>query len=197
MFAADTEESGYTSLNITICEDSCGWTNARPPSRGCVEGTIDICVEPLNSPPTITISDGQDQPTKVSLNSKEVPIASIAIGDPDLADGKIVDPYQRDNAGLLTVVLRASAGTVSLKSLEGLSFLRGTGVSNHFLVFMGQLKDVNHALSTLYFTCFEAIYDCAEGKASVEVTVDDNGYSGKGGPLSAEAVIDLIVVADM
>ena len=107
----------------------------------------------------------------------------------------IVDPLLRDNAGLLTVVLRASAGTVSLQSNDGLSFLRGNGVSNHFLVFMGQLKDVNHALGTLYFTCFEGIYGCAEGKASVEVTVDDNGYTGKGGPLSAEAAIDLIVAA--
>ena len=148
VFAADTEESGCTSMNITICEDSCGWTSVRSPSRGCVEGAIKIYVEPLNSPPTITISDEQEQPLKVSLNSKEVPIASIVIDDPDLADGMIVDPLLRDNAGLLTVVLRASAGTVSLQSNDGLSFLRGNGVSNLFLVFMGQLKDVNHALGT-------------------------------------------------
>lgn len=195
VFSADTEESGYTSLNITICEGSCGWSNVRPPSRGCVEGTVNIHVEPLNNPPTITISDEQDQSTKILLNSKEVPIASIVIDDPDLTDGMIVDPHQRNSAGLLTVVLRASAGMVSLKTLDGLSFLRGTGVSNQSVVFMGQLKDVNHALSTLYFTCFEGIYDCAEGKASVEITVDDNGYFGKGGPLSADAVIDLVIVA--
>ena len=83
-----------------------------------------------------------------------------------------------------------------MHSLHGLSFLHGTGVLNRAFAFMGQLREVNRALSTLYFTCLEGLDGCAEGKVSVEVLVNDNGFSGTGGPLTASTNIDLIVIAE-
>jgi len=196
VFSANTEESGLTSLNITICEGNCGWANVRPPSRGCVEAQINIFVSAQNNPPMISITHETEQPIKVGLNSKEVPIATIVVDDSDLQDNMILDPFQRRSEGFLTVRLEASAGKLSLHSLHGLSFLHGTGVLNRAFSFMGQLREVNRALSTLYFTCLEGLDGCAEGKVSVEVLVNDNGFSGTGGPLTASTNIDLIVIAE-
>ena len=196
VFSANTEESGLTSFNITICEGNCGWANVRPPSRGCVEAQINIFVSAQNNPPMISITHETEQPIKVGLNSKEVPIATIVVDDSDLQDNMILDPFQRGTEGFLTVRLEASAGKLSLHSLHGLSFLHGTGVLNRAFSFMGQLREVNRALSTLYFTCLEDLGGCAEGNVSVEVLVNDNGFSGTGGPLLASTNIDLIVIAE-
>ncbi len=196
VFSANTEESGLTSLNITICEGNCGWANVQPPSRGCVEAQTNIFVTAQNNPPMISITHETEPPIKVALNSKEVPIATIVVDDSDLQDNMILDPFQRRSEGFLTVRLEASAGELSLHSLHGLSFLHGTGVLNRAFSFMGQLREVNQALSTLYFTCLEGLDGCAEGKVSVEVLVNDNGFSGRGGPLTASTNIDLIIIAE-
>jgi hypothetical protein len=196
VFSANTEESGWTSLNITICEGNCGWANVQPPSRGCVEAQINIFVTAQNNPPMISITHETEPPINVALNSKEVPIATIVVDDSDLQDNMILDPFQRRSEGFLTVRLEASAGELSLHSLHGLSFLHGTGVLNRAFSFMGQLREVNQALSTLYFTCLGGLDGCAEGKVSVEVLVNDNGFSGTGGPLTASTNIDLIIIAE-
>ena len=76
LFEADTQESGYTSMNLTICEGSCGWTSVRSPSRGCVEGTIKIYVEPFNNPPSATNRNNLSRFRSIAKRCPSHPLSS-------------------------------------------------------------------------------------------------------------------------
>mmetsp|Transcript_16025 Transcript_16025/g.35670 ORF Transcript_16025/g.35670 Transcript_16025/m.35670 type:complete len:1163 (-) Transcript_16025:124-3612(-) len=199
IFAADTNGSGPAMINVTICDDKCGWDEHSATSRGCVETSIAVFIFPQNNPPTITVKELDTPPPKVVLNSKETPIVSIIIDDTDVQESYMVDTYLRSSEGVLTVSLSASKGTVSLQSLDDLTFTVGTGVSNPAIEFIGTIAKVNEALSKVYFSCMKS-GGCGVGTAHLNITVNDNGFTGlrrgRRESLSSHKAIDIFVYDD-
>jgi hypothetical protein len=105
---------------------------------------------------------------------------------------------------------------LSLASIENLALLDGCdGVEDGSITLVGSLVDVNRAINGLHLLCdpartfsssFSSSYPAAGASASsscgvgweyeVVVLVDDNGYSGRGGAMTATASFAVTVVGD-
>jgi hypothetical protein len=93
----------------------------------------------------------------------------------------LVTDVDATNIAIEKVTLTATHGTLTLASFAGLSFTTGDGTTDSAMVFTGSLDDINAALDGLTFTpAVDYI-----GAATVQLLVDDQGYSGIGGAKSA------------
>lgn len=87
------------------------------------------------------------------------------------------------------VTLSATHGNLTLGSLTGLNFINGDGSSDMTMTFTGKIADINYALQGLRFTPSHNY----SGLASIQIQTNDQGYSGNGGQLIANDVINITV----
>ncbi|MGC8711298.1 MAG: Ig-like domain-containing protein, partial [Leptodesmis sp.] len=126
--------------------------------------TIAVNVLGINQPPTITL------PTSPTVNSDtDLSIAGVSIADPDAAGGTMV------------VTITAANGLVSLTSTNGLTFTQGNGNPSNRLTFSGPLFAINDALATLTYRSYPGFTNAFD---RVTISVNDNGNTGTGLPLS-------------
>ncbi len=135
--------------------------------------TLNIAVTPANDPPVITIPSG-NQSADQGANSA---ISGISIADPDADPSKV------------SVTLSAANGVLSLGFKTGLNFSQGTGSQDGTMIFTGSLSDINNALSSLIYKSNSSF----KGIDTVSVSVNDNGNTGVGGPLSDSKSIAVTV----
>lgn len=78
---------------------------------------------------------------------------------------------------------------------KGLVFLQGDGQHDKFVSVRGTIDSLNSALASLRYLC--RIQDgCVSGLMdTLVVFVDDDGFSGKGGPLTAQESLEINLVA--
>ncbi|MGQ9871046.1 Ig-like domain-containing protein [Leptodesmis sp.] len=126
--------------------------------------TIAVNVLGINQPPTITL------PTSPTVNSDtDLSIVGVSIADPDAAGGNMV------------VTITAANGLVSLQSTNGLTFTQGNGTPSNRLTFSGPLFAINDALATLTYRSYPGFTNAFD---RVTISVNDNGNTGTGLPLS-------------
>jgi hypothetical protein len=94
------------------------------------------------------------------------------------------------NGGQELVSLSVASGSLTLAQTTGLSFTSGTGTGNASMAFKGTLANINAALNGLTYTA-----PSAAGSSSLSVTINDQGNSGLGGPLSASASVAISISA--
>lgn len=99
----------------------------------------------------------------------------ISISDPDAA------------GGALRVTLTANSGVLNLGSSAGLSFLVGSGSGDATMTFEGTLADINNALDGLVFAPTPGY----AGVALLQITTNDMGNTGTGGP---QADTDVVLI---
>ena len=151
-----------------------------------------------------TVNDGnldsdaiQRQVAVVSINDATVntvpPSQTIDEDNPlvfSIANGNSisVSDVDADEAELL-VTLSATHGVLTLAQKTGLTFLSGDGTSGRTMVFTGHQDAVNAALDGLRY-----LPDLNfNGTASVNVTVDDQGANGLGGPQGDSSTITITI----
>ncbi|MDB5303423.1 MAG: uncharacterized protein JWM97_972, partial [Phycisphaerales bacterium] len=91
--------------------------------------------------------------------------------------------------GTEQVTLTATHGTLTLATTAGISITAGTGTANATVTFQGSLASLNAALDGLTFTPATNY----SGSASIQVTINDLGNTGSGGPLSASGSVAVTV----
>ena len=78
---------------------------------------------------------------------------------------------------------------------DKLVFVQGDGRLDKMISIRGTISDINAALETLRYTC-RAQDGCKKDMLdSVHLLVDDDGFSGKGGPLTAETTVQFMVAS--
>ena len=127
--------------------------------------TVSITVNPVNDAPQLTVPGTQ-------TISQGVPLVfdtnrSIFITDVDAGGGQI------------QLELSVVHGSLSLSATNGLSFSIGTNGANEMVVF-GTLSDLNIGLSNLNYVGSPDY----SGTDMLTLTVNDQGNSGAGGPLT-------------
>ncbi|SFS46515.1 T9SS type B sorting domain-containing protein [Sphingobacterium wenxiniae] len=85
--------------------------------------------------------------------------------------------------------LTTTRGLLSLGSTNGLSFDIGNGTADNTMEFTGTLADINAALNGLAFEPTGGYY----GPAAINITADDQGATGAGGPKSVTREIPITV----
>ncbi|MEO1131819.1 MAG: SdrD B-like domain-containing protein, partial [Cyanobacteria bacterium J06639_1] len=139
-------------------------------NRGSVSQTVERGV--LNQAPEISA------PNDFTVLEDEVgSLDGIAIADVDAGDG------------LLEVSLTVENGTLTLGTLEGLSFSQGTGVNDAAIAFQGNLADINAALASLFYLSDLDF----NGADSLSIAVNDLGNSGLGGSQTDDETVGIAV----
>jgi len=105
--------------------------------------------------------------------------SAVAVNDPDAGS----NPIQ--------VTLTATSGTLTLGSIAGLDFTEGAGMADGTMTFTGTLAAVNAALDGMVFRPARDY----SGLAAIQMTTNDLGATGAGGPLTDTARADFAVRA--
>ncbi len=97
-------------------------------------------------------------------------------------------------ASQLQATIDVANGTMNLSNTSGLNFTTGDGSDNSSLIFVGTMTDINAALSAIEFQPDINF----SGAATVDITINDQGNSGSGGPLTTmtRLIIDVNPVND-
>ncbi|NEQ42484.1 MAG: tandem-95 repeat protein [Leptolyngbya sp. SIOISBB] len=133
---------------------------------------IDFNITPVNDAPVLTLSTE----SSVVEAGQALAIAAVSVADIDAAQGELV------------ATLTVSNGLLQLAQVEGLTILEGDATAGAAsLTISGTLADLNAALPTLTYTA-DSRYS---GIETLTLTVDDQGNTGAGGPLTASAALDL------
>ncbi len=138
---------------------------------------VSISVTAVNNPPTLGAPTTQTIVENTSLVLSMASGNAITVGDVD-AGG---NPEQ--------VTLAATDGSFTLSETSGLNFSVGTGANDMTAVFTGTLGDINAALDGLTFVPATGY----AGPARIDVSINDRGHAGIGGPLTASATVAIDV----
>ena len=131
-----------------------------------------------NAPPVIAVpgaaqSTAQNTGVVFSADNNN----RISIADPDAG----TEPIQ--------VTLTATQGTIDLGTTTGLTFTAGDGDGDTTSTFTGTLTDVNAALSGMTFVPTNNF----TGQANLQITANDQGNTGTGGPQSDTETVNINV----
>jgi len=105
-------------------------------------------------------------------------LAPIAISDADAGTAPV------------STSITVTNGSVTLPSTSGLNFTQGNGTADTLSTFTGTITNINTALASLQF----APQTNFNGEATIQITVNDLGNTGTGGPLVAQESILVTVL---
>ncbi len=174
-FAPTADFNGAASLQIVTSDQ--GNTGAGGPLSD--SDTINITVNAVNDAPVNSVPGLQVTSEDTALVFSSAGGNLISVGDVDAAGSP------------LEVTLTATNGTISLSQLIGLSFTAGDGVADATMTFTGTLADLNAALDGLSFLSAVNF----NGADSLQITTNDQGNTGSGGPQSDSDTINITVNA--
>ena len=194
-FAAAPQYSGAVEIRATVRDDPLRCV--ANVTDGCERGTnataaavLRVFVRRHNQAPFVHVIQG---PVGAASDANHIE-GFAEVGDPD-ADG--ADLGVDASTGLpieprLVVTVTAQKGLVSLETRDArLSFIEGTGIEDRRVVVDASVAALNDALSVLTYACA----GCALGTADeITVEVDDGGFAGLGGALTASGKVAVTIV---
>jgi hypothetical protein len=157
VYKPNQDFNGFDTLGMTV-DDHSGSLNA------ITHEFVVITVNPVNDAPIITTPIGASVGMNTSMVFSSANGSAIKIQDVDLAN----------NIGSIQVRLTAENGTITLASMQGLTFVEGDGQNDHIMTFEGHPDMINSALDGMKFTPDSNF----TGKANLNITVDDQGFGG-------------------
>jgi hypothetical protein len=169
---------GNAALGLRVQDDGTGGLGG--PQSGYWNVTFNIAA--VNQAPTVYLAPGQ-----WSCRSWE----SLYLGQSIFIDDMDVNELAE---GMLHITLSVTTGVLSLnQGFEGLNFASySTGTNDTTMEFWSDLYTVSQALTTLVYYP-SATYSGYTPSAIFTATVDDMGYTGIGGTLSATASTTITV----
>jgi ELWxxDGT repeat protein len=180
-------DSNHTLLNYpNVSTALCDSTN----SSHVVTRSIPIFVTAVNQPPAIMLASANFSVTVDTF----IRVPPIAIVDPDFQKQVLVSSYGLNVTAPLSLVMFCNIGRLTFPEAHGLVFLQGTGHLDGRVSIRGAFTAVNTALQQVLYQC-RAQDGCFPGFSdAVTVVVDDEGYSGRGGPLTATQQISVGII---
>ncbi len=168
-----TASNATSDVTLTIEIDDGGNTGSGGAQTDSTTVTLDVSA--VNDAPVNSLPGAQDVDQDASLVFSSGNGNLISIGDVDAGSNTV------------EVTLSASNGLLTLSGTTGLSFSTGDGTADSSMTFSGSISDINNALNGLTFSP-TAGYN---GAASLQITTDDQGWSGSGG---AQSDSDMLVI---
>lgn len=194
--------SGFNATSSVGFNGTAGGGNAPCALGGpkTTQSEIQVFLSAVNKPPSVNVPQEGAFPQTTVDAAQVAEIGAggaISVEDPDVRETAYYSAGGLRIEGPVSVTVVCASGRLSLGAREGLSFTEGEGVSDPVLRFSGAIADANKALETLRYRC-SSVYECGEGVHDITVSVNDNGFTGSGGTLSANATfsvhVDAVVV---
>ncbi|WNG60199.1 tandem-95 repeat protein [Archangium gephyra] len=153
-FTPAPDFAGTTSFTYTVSDGNGGTATA----------TVNVTVTAVNDAPvnTVPVAQSTSEDTPLVFSS----LRALAVTDVDAVTGE------------LRITLTATAGTVTLSGISGLTFLSGDGTADTSMTFTGALANINVALKDLTYSPNAGV----SGSGSITLTSNDQGNTGAGGP---------------
>lgn len=175
-FTGALNTSGNVVLTININDG--GFTGEDPGTSGNASSeestkTVSFNIAAVNDSPVISVPAAKT----VALNTNLMIKNEVSVADVDAGSNSV------------EVTLTATHGTITLSSTSGLVFSTGSGTADNTATFQGTLTDINNALSEIIYTP-SGNYT---GSATLQITANDQGYTGAGGLKTDTKTIDITV----
>lgn len=182
--------SGFNATALRVFN-----ATAREETAPCVLGgpqttqkEIQVFLSAINRPPSVNVPQAGSHFLQTEVDAAQAADigagGALSVEDPDVRETAYYSAGGLRIEGPVSVAIVCASGQMSLAARGGLSFSEGEGVSDPVLRFSGAIDDVNRALATLSYRC-SSVYDCGAGMHDVTVSVDDNGFTGRGGAMTA------------
>ena len=178
--------------SLATLSSECAEVSAEGLSSGYARTEIPLRVIHINAPPEVSVPSASTFITTVDV---PITLSGINVADSDNDNVLGFTSFGFEQSAPITVTLFAKYGRLSLKDLNGLSLFVGRGMLDYRISFRGRLSVVNAALQYLQYVCRSAD-GCDTGYTDVvTVTANDEGFFGKGGPLSASGTVKVVITA--
>ena len=175
-FMPDENYNGTTSLQVQVDDQG----NAGDGVAMSDTKTVSITVDPHNDSPTISVPVAQetDEDTPVIFASAQS--TAITVTDADVAEG----------SGDLQLALSVSYGTLTLASIDGITFTGG-GDTTASMILKGIPSKLNTALEGLVYTPNTNI----NNDDILALTLSDLGDTGSGGEKTVSSTVSLPITS--
>lgn len=172
----------YTDTSIALCDSTNG--------SSVVSRYIPIYVVAVNQPPRIMVAATGFSVTVDTITA----VPALAMDDADFSKQTLISSFGLNVTAPVSVILTCGVGRLTFPSAYGLVFLQGTGFTDRIVSLTGSYTDINTALQTVWYEC-RAQDGCFSGfKDTVTVLVDDQGFSGRGGALTATMELTVTIL---
>ena len=169
-----------------------------------VSRTLPLLVVAVNAPPKITLTATEF--TALRGYNIFTPLPSMTISDSGHEQMVILDSFGYPTSAPVTLTVQAKLGRLSWKNKDDVVFLNGVGLYDRTVIVRGGLLNVNKILggflgvggtddgtgtrvSGLVYSCLIADGCTYGGEDVITVSVNDEGFYGRGGPLIATVTI--------
>lgn len=139
--------------------------------------SISISVTSLNDAPIVNTPVTQTMNEDGTLEFRNANGSLLSLTDVDAG------------SGAMKVSLTGVNGTITLSGIAGLTFSAGDGTADSVVSFTGTLAAINAALDGLIFASAANF----SGAAAIDVTVNDQGYTGIGGGVDHIGIVGITV----
>ena len=167
------DANGSVTITVTV-KDSGGTANG---GVDTFVRTFMVTVIAINDPPVNHVPGPQTGTLNGTLVFSAANSNLIFISDVDAG----LDPVQ--------VTLKATDGRLTLSGTTGLSFTAGHGADDVLMTFTGSIPDINAAL--------DGLSNLTLGTGVIQITTNDLGHNGLGGPLSQTDTISVTVIDNL
>ncbi|MCG3128908.1 MAG: hypothetical protein CHACPFDD_03804 [Phycisphaerae bacterium] len=138
----------------------------------CDTATVNVTIAAVNDAPVLTVPGAQ-----VVVEDNDLVVSGISVSDVDVGGGQI------------QLALSVSEGFLTLATTSGLSFTSGDGNFDTAMTFRGTLVNVNAAVASVTYSPDLNYF----GADVMNLTANDLGNSGAGGPKTANKTINISV----
>lgn len=168
------------------------------PCASTITSTATVAYQELPAPEVLTTTVAIDCTPNLTpilsvpliqtvLEDTDLRVGNIIIGDPDAGNNPVQVRLSTLNGGFLTIPIT-----------DDLTFVQGDGKYDTMMMFTGTLAAINKALRDIAHPANNLTYRGASnyhGEDVITIEVNDQGYTGVGGPLTAVATIPVMVVS--
>jgi len=176
---AERNSSDFSEAADRLCD-------ASPPQF--TQAAIQLFVVAVNQPPTI-VGGLANSSLLFSADISYSITPPLQVADFDHFASSSTTPV--DQQPPISVRVSVALGRLSFPLQAGLSLPQGRGFLDRVTSLLGPIARVNTALAAMQYQCRVAD-GCLQGlQDQLTVTVDDLGFSGRGGPLSASKLLQI------
>ena len=162
-------------------------------TQNVVSASLPVLVVAFNNAPTIN--------TTAKMFNATVGVATsapaLSIADVDLARGAqlLPDSFGRPQQPVYSIVVAVEYGAVSFGYLDGISLSAGRGYLDKLVGLNGAVPFLNEALASMVYTCRPTDFCSSTRHDSIDIIVNDNGFTGAGGPLESSTALQVNVIS--
>ena len=160
--------------------------NTEKLTSNTVSKSVNIYIVAVNQAPEVVLTSS----TFAAVIGTSITAPTVSLYDIDHLNTPVTyDSFGYVQLPPISVIFTVITGRISFSSVDGVSIPQGTGKLDRITSLRGPVDKTNLMVKSLTYIC-RVVDGCVVGKNdSISIVVNDEGYVGLGGPLTANATI--------